>query len=584
MNYFEIKNLYGSFWSLYICGINSIFDLKITLLQMCCDIFVKFISAYYLNKFIIEKNESKSVITNLIIFSFGLTSFFSFINNKFLEKKTLKERLNICKNIGYFVDTNFKNAPQTWKDKNSNSSQKEALRTIYFTYDTLTFRLIECINLFISGFNILFVSAFYDIRIFFITFLLNCGIIYMRNYLSFSLDEIDKKLGDISKKADLFVMNQFANRVDTLYNHNFKDILEPNDYNPIDGLEKMNLIWDERHHKFSDINMKIDITKNILIGLISYYFIKLNLYECIIFIFINKNDMFAFSSVYSKFEEVKNLSQGRLSIYFKMIDDLDCSNTNSVNILVDMNEDIKIQHPNKISLKNINKKITDNIFLKYNGIIDIDLKTPGIILLDGQKGCGKSVTMDILAGFYDNYVTEYMYIDKCRIPNEFRSLYKNRVYIRQTIADDYRSNKSNTITMNLRELFPNSSYDEIKIFLSDFNILNKIPEDMVTPISKDERGLSPGELQTFILASQIWKFVQMNVPLLLCDEPERNIDFETVKKIFRKINQIMIEKKCTIILITHSDLLKNYIQPMIKQIWKYHPNENGELGFTLVNI
>ena len=268
-----------------------------------------------------------------------------------------------------------------------------------------------------------------------------------------------------------------------------------------------------------------------------------------------------------------------------MIDDLDAFNNTSLdNILVDIKNDFKINNPKVILIKNINKKVSDNIYLKYNGFITIDLRSPGIILLDGQKGCGKSVTMDILAGFYDYTVTDYLFIDNYKALDEFRCMYKHRVYIRQTIADDYRSNKSNTITMNLRELFSNSTYDEIKIFLSDFNILNKIPQDMVTPISKDERGLSPGELQTFILASQIWKFTQMNVPLLLCDEPERNIDFETVKKIFRKVNQIMIEKKCTIILITHSDLLKNYIQPMIKQIWKYHPNENGELGFEVNNI
>lgn len=105
-----------------------------------------------------------------------------------------------------------------------------------------------------------------------------------------------------------------------------------------------------------------------------------------------------------------------------------------------------------------------------------------------------------------------------------------------------------------------------------------MPKDMNTPISIDERGLSPGETQTFILASQLWKAKQLGSPLLLLDEPERNIDFETVKKIF---DNILSMYEGTIFLITHLSELKIYLQKYIKEKWNYAANNGGHLSFTI---
>ena len=121
-------------------------------------------------------------------------------------------------------------------------------------------------------------------------------------------------------------------------------------------------------------------------------------------------------------------------------------------------------------------------------------------------------------------------------------------------CDDYRANKKNTITLSLSELFPDGSYTEIFYFLSNFDMSHKIPKDITKHISNDERGLSPGETQSIVLASQIWKALKLKTKILLLDEPERNIDLDTVKKIFNMLNTCF---DGTIFLITHLPDLKD---------------------------
>ena len=126
--------------------------------------------------------------------------------------------------------------------------------------------------------------------------------------------------------------------------------------------------------------------------------------------------------------------------------------------------------------------------------------------------------------------------------------------------------------------FPWGTYAEIVEFLTDFDIMHKIPGDLNTVVSKNERGCSPGELQIIVVASQIWKAIKIKSPFLLLDEIERNIDFETVKKMFDKILSVYFG---TIILITHLPDLKKYLKKHIGQTWHYPGIQNGELTFTI---
>ena len=300
------------------------------------------------------------------------------------------------------------------------------------------------------------------------------------------------------------------------------------------------------------------------------YSIKSNL---VLFVIINKDKIFGLMKCIRTFTEVSDIVGGRLITSYKMIDSI----IESFDSIPDTNADINT--PNEITIIDINRKITKDITLKYNGKIVIDLNKKGIILLDGMKGCGKSVTLDFIAGMYDGNVTNGVFVDGNIQQDEFRSLSNNRIYIRQCIGDDYRMNRKNTITMTLSELFPGGSHETISEFLEIFGVSNKIPQDINTGISDNEKGISPGQIQSIVLASQLWKVFILKVNLLLLDEPERNIDFETVKKIFDMLHE---KFEGTIILITHSNELKTYLKEnkAIKQSWVYENNTNM-LSFTV---
>ena len=241
-----------------------------------------------------------------------------------------------------------------------------------------------------------------------------------------------------------------------------------------------------------------------------------------------------------------------------------------------------------INVGHIDWKVSDSLHLRSLTPIKIDLDKSGIILLNGPKGCGKSLTMDILAGQYDgNVCNGSMVINGYSDTNEFRSEYfaNNRIYIQQLVSDRYRNNKISSIAMTLRELFPGSSYTEIREYLTNFDMVKKMPTEsdnagtdlLDIVLGKNERSFSPGELQAMVLASQLYKAFKLNTKMLLLDEPERNIDYETVEKIF---NNVISQFKGCIIMITHNDTLKEYLKRkhLIKQIWQFESVGN-ELMF-----
>lgn len=149
--------------------------------------------------------------------------------------------------------------------------------------------------------------------------------------------------------------------------------------------------------------------------------------------------------------------------------------------------------------------------------------------------------------------------------------------IQQLVSDRYRRNQKGTITMTLRELFPGATYDMIHKWLLPFDMIKKMPlrsfEALDIPVGKNERSFSPGELQAMVLASQLWKASRLKIQFLLLDEPERNIDFETVKNIFVKVIAPMIVKyRMTVVMVTHNDELKAMLKRdnLVKQTFQFH--------------
>lgn len=566
------KQRFGSFWGLYLVGIKSIFDLKYSIGQLLVTLSMQFIVTLYTNEIIINTNNQLDgrLIFNAIIICIAKITM-SIVAHQF-TRIILTERLQISQRIATYINQLYINAPNTWKSHNGTTAQKESMREIFNAYDNMTNMIAHTLQTSIESAVMLIIALKNDWSIGAVIIIGSYILYKIKKYLNTELSTLDKNMGDTMNTVQLLCANQFTNRADIRYTPKYETLFNADQYNPVHGFTKSCQIWDDRTILSSRTNTIITSVRPVIIAMLSAYLWSIQKPELIIFVIVNSNNLFGFLDVITQLEEVKDISGSRVASSFKMIDELELNENIPTEVMAD------ILNIDQIVIKNIHRIITKDISLIYNGHITIDLNKQGIILLNGPKGCGKTQTIELLAGIYDGTVTDGVYVNGVEVHNEFRDLRNHRTYVRQCITDDYKSNKKNTIYMTLAELFPNGTYGGIYDFLINFDMAYKIPTNMDICISVNEQGLSPGECQAIILASQIWKAIQLNSLFLLLDEPERNIDFETVKKIFDKILDIY---QGTIILITHSTDLKVYLSGNIKERWNYKPNNGGALSFTI---
>ena len=403
--------------------------------------------------------------------------------------------------------------------------------------------------------------------------------ICQKKKLNKKLTQYDKDMSGKIINISMIISNQYINRGDIIFSPSYLKLFVPTQYNPINGFMKESEIWNKREIINKKSMAIVDMLKTIIIVLFAFVLLYQNKVKLVVFMIVNNYRIISFLNFINDMDGVKNLAEERVANSFIMIQSAINDNFNNVNN-VNLNNVNNLNNINNIDIYDIEKKITDTISLKYSGIIQIRLMK-GIILFNGKKGSGKTLTMDIIAGLYDDKISNKIIINKTDVlPNEFRDLMNDRVYVRQCICDDYRANKKNTITLTLGELFPDGSYTEIFYFLSNFDMSHKIPKDITKHVSDDERGLSPGETQSIVLASQIWKALKLKTKILLLDEPERNIDLDTVKKIFNMLNTCF---DGTIFLITHLPDLKDFLDSRLIQVWNYRQNIGGDLTFTIEN-
>jgi ABC-type multidrug transport system ATPase subunit len=564
----------GDFWSLYFYGIQNVYNIKWTLIKILFELCMSFVINYSTNKIVaINNGVEKNFISTIIIY--GIFKIINpFVSHIFI-KLIKDEQLNISVKITDYVNKLYCSTSFKWKENNTNNAQKESLNEIFNTYNNMSNNLRYTINSFLNMLSILIITFMNDT----LTgiFVIISSIIMF--YLKKNLDKMSKfyeKFSDTSNEIQLCKSNLFTLRSDILHNQKYKNLYDTDKYNPNVAFISQSNHLNNQHIINNYSGTIITILEKLLLVIMILYVYYVNKINLISYVIINGNSLFSFFEIIQSIEDIKNISQIRLLNSFVMI----LSAIQSPNAII---EQIKINKISKLEIFNISKKITDKITLNYKGKITIDLTKLGIVLFNGKKGCGKSITADFIAGFYDDNVTDGVFADGIELKNEFRDLLNHRIYVSQCISDNYRSNTKNTITMTLNEMFTGSSYDELTVFIANFDIVKKMPSDMVTKISTNERGLSPGEIQSFVLASQIWNAIKLDSQILILDEPERNIDFDTCKKIFR-----FLKKNYTgiIFLITHSSDLKNFIseEKMLKQKWNYNDNNNDELSFEVETI
>jgi ABC-type multidrug transport system fused ATPase/permease subunit len=602
-HYLKYKKCIGSFWSLYLLGLKSIVDIKYTILILIINMILGLISMYLYNQLFmdIDTITKPMLITTIIICNLD-NPFLKFV--KFLfNQKSNKERYIISENIVNWMLYVFNISSHKWRRDNPDNVQREAIENIFGTYMNITMDIGFILVSLINSISFLFI-AFYNSPKIVIVIIIGSIIIYkIREQFNEKLEIANSQINNDCKQIRLTNSNRYTNRVECSINPQMKKLMNPTQYNPVYGHIEIIKKWNSHNYLSLSLRLINEIFKALFIIILSLY--VLDNQKMILWILVNGTKLFGLTDIVSQIDDIKNLSSSRMIQYIKMIDELELEtiigkynkNIDEESSLLEHIDDTdyiivpKINFIHTIEIGQIDWKLTDQLHLKSMTPIKINIDKKGIILLNGDKGCGKSLTMDILAGQYDgNVCHNSMKINGIHTYDEFKSseLSETRMYVHQLASDIYRRNNCNSLVMTLKELFPGATFSEIKDFLTHFDMTKKIhelsdkPEPLEIILGKNERSFSPGELQAMILASYLYKAIKLDTKFLLLDEPERNIDYNTVKKIF---DNVICNFNGVIIMITHNDMLKQYLKDkeIIRQVWQFESIENN-LMFRTNNV
>ena len=586
IQYKKLSKNFGNFFALYSIGFNSIKNIKWLLLNIVVSLTIEMTISYSIKIFTKNKDDI-SFSPKCLILLFIITVFstvVNFIRNIVLIKKINNEFTAIVKKIFDFVDTLYINSSSEWKLNHSSTCQQESLTNVFNTYSHLGNILEFIVSEFIDSACVLFMIFIANVNVFLTAMFMMVILAIVRNYLQKYNN--DNQVTKRDSAINLKISNQFISRNDILLNPYFKTIFgKDRMFDPCDGLIDRNTIWNEYNVNRKIITITIDFIKGFFLFLICCMTIYIEDTTLLLYIIYKSRAVFGLMNIFKLWADVQNISGGRMLTTFSMIEEiLNCPyiiNPDSTHTK-DKKPRSTLKIGSTITISKLTHKISDKLTMHSKSDILLRLNK-GVILLDGSKGCGKSVTMDLLAGLYDGNISKNISINGTKLHNEFRDLQESRIYVSQCIANDYRRNKKNTVTFSLRELFIGSSVETVTQFLTQFDIQHKIPKTIDEPVSFGDRGLSPGQIQTLVLASHLWTVLhnQDKFPLLLLDEPETNIDYKTTLNIF---DLIFKQYNGLIIIITHCEELKKYIveNGLLRQRWTYNvTSSNLELVTTM---
>lgn len=212
----------------------------------------------------------------------------------------------------------------------------------------------------------------------------------------------------------------------------------------------------------------------------------------------------------------------------------------------------------------------------------IDYEVGKTLLLEGITGCGKSVTINAIAGLYTRNICNAMTIsfsNGSHVDAEFNQILGSRCYVSQMLSDEFKINGK--ITLPMFKLFPGArDIEEITTFLVDVFALQpaSIPESLADhPHSK----LSGGELQRYVVATQIWRAIRIKPDMLILDEVDRALDKETAVKV---MSWIVSNVKCFFVIVTHLTEVKQMLMDRrcVSQVWTYETSESDKQQIKIV--
>lgn len=186
----------------------------------------------------------------------------------------------------------------------------------------------------------------------------------------------------------------------------------------------------------------------------------------------------------------------------------------------------------EILIKNVTLHRADQSVL-YK-IPEFSVEEPGLILIKGENGCGKSTLFHILSGVFAEEQMQIEVNGEIQIPSKYRNHFSYLFYPNFIFPGTVREN-----VLCGRKAEP-GSYEKIE------ELLHLPPADKEV-ITKPE-NLSLGEKQKIFLARILFK----DSPFLLLDEPGSNLDDKTERNFAEELGRI--KKKKYILVISHNKI------------------------------
>jgi len=176
--------------------------------------------------------------------------------------------------------------------------------------------------------------------------------------------------------------------------------------------------------------------------------------------------------------------------------------------------------------------------------IDLEIRRGEFVVILGPSGCGKSTLLNLVGGLDAPSSGELVILGEnlTTANDDFRTRYR-----RESVG----------FVFQFFNLIPTLTAWENVQLAAELVASPRIVSQVLAETGLADRGshfpseLSGGEQQRVAIARGIVK----NPPILLCDEPTGELDFETGRKVLVLLHQVGHEQNQTILLVTHNSAL-----------------------------
>ncbi len=175
--------------------------------------------------------------------------------------------------------------------------------------------------------------------------------------------------------------------------------------------------------------------------------------------------------------------------------------------------------------------------------LNLHLKPGKITALVGGSGAGKTTTVDLLLKLYTINSGAILIdgqnlneLDPAMVRAQIGMVAADGTVFRGTLLDNLRYKQRNATEAEVMEAVHKAGLT---------NLVQRLPQGLLTPVGQNGMGLSVGERQRL----QIARVLLSKPRILVLDEATANLDFNTEAEVRKSIDEL--RKQCTVIVIAH---------------------------------